>query len=183
MFTPSINLSIPMKKFIYLFSFVIVVSLFVSVPLKAFQTEPTKLIFVRHTEKGDDGTRNPPLNEEGLLRAENLYRVITADYELKAIYSTAYKRTEMTAKPVSDSLGIEIQNYKFDGLEELFAKIIKDNAGYSVLIVGHSNTTPSLVNMVLGEQRFEQIDDSKYGDLFVVTTTKLGSGEVTVSEF
>lgn len=153
------------------------------VATEAYQAEATNLIFVRHVEKADDGTRNPPINEEGKKRAINLYHVLSADYSVKAIYSTAYKRTEMTAEPIADSLGLDIQNYNFEELDAFLTKIIDENKGGAVLIVGHSNTTPSLVNMALGNEQFEQIDEKSYGDIFIVSTSELGKGKVKQSSF
>tara|TARA_R110000868_G_scaffold304437_28_gene565514 strand:- start:10349 stop:10864 length:516 start_codon:yes stop_codon:yes gene_type:complete len=171
-----------MKKTNRRFFIVLVLFLLVSSSTQAFQTEPTTLIFVRHAEKVDDGTRNPPLSAEGKERAVNLYHTLS-DYTIKAIYSTAYKRTKMTAQPIADSLGLDIQEYGFDEISDFLTQIIEENSGYTVLIVGHSNTTPSLTNMVLGTKEFEQIEESKYGDIFIVKTSEFGNGEVTLKEF
>ncbi|MFV1885510.1 MAG: phosphoglycerate mutase family protein [Balneola sp.] len=148
----------------------------------AFQTEPTTLIFVRHAERAEDGTRNPPISEEGQKRAVNLYHALSG-YDIKAIYSTPYKRTQMTAKPTADSLGLEVQEYGFDGIRELLANLIAEYEGGTVLIVGHSNTTPALTNLVLGEEKFEQLEESAYGDMFIITTSEFGSGEIKQSKF
>ncbi|GAB5408845.1 MAG: hypothetical protein BalsKO_12100 [Balneolaceae bacterium] len=150
--------------------------------VEAYQVEPTTIIFVRHAERAEDGTRNPPISDEGKERAVNLYHSLS-DYSINAIYSTPYKRTMMTATPTADSLGIEIQEYGFDDVTGFLTKVISENSGFTVLIVGHSNTTPSLTNMVLGEEKFEQIEESGYGDMFIVTTTEFGKGKVVVTEF
>lgn len=149
---------------------------------EAYQVEPTTIIFVRHAERAEDGTRNPPISKEGKERAVNLYHSLS-EYNIKAIYSTAYKRTMMTAGPTADSLGIEVQEYGFDDVTGFLTKVISENSGFSVLIVGHSNTTPSLTNMVLGEKKFEQIEESEYGDMFIVTTIEFGKGTVVLAEF
>lgn len=148
----------------------------------AYQTEPTTLIFVRHAERAEDGTRNPPISEEGQKRAVNLYQALS-EYDIKAIYSTPYKRTQMTAKPTADSLGLEVQEYGFEGIQDFLASLIIEHEGAAVLIVGHSNTTPALTNMVLGEEKFEQLEESAYGDIFIVMTSEFGSGEVKQSKF
>lgn len=59
-------------------------------------------------------------------------------------------------------------------------KLIKDHQGEVVLIVGHSNTTPFLVNMVLGEEKFAQLDESAYDDVFIVKSKEVGKGTVEV---
>ena len=38
-----------------------------------------------------------------------------------------------------------------------------------MLIVGHSNTIPQLVNKLIGEEKFEDMDDSDNSTLFKVT--------------
>ncbi len=150
--------------------------------LFAFQTEPTTLIFVRHAERAEDGTRNPPISEEGKERAGNLVRALS-EYDVKAIYSTPYKRTRMTAAPTADSLGLEIQEYGFEGIRDFLAELITEYSGYTVLIVGHSNTTPSLTNLVLGEDKFEQLEETDYGDMFIIKTSEIGSGKLSLAEF
>lgn len=150
--------------------------------VEAYQQEPTILIFVRHAERAEDGTRNPPISEEGKERAISLYQAVSG-YNISAIYSTPYKRTMMTAKPTADALGLEIQEYGLQGVDEFLKKAIAENSGRTILIVGHSNTTPMLTNKVLGNERFEQLDEHSYGDLFVVITTELGKGTVALNKF
>ena len=132
----------------------------------------TTLIFVRHAEKMDDGTQDPSLSEEGKARALRLAQIMMDQYKLTAIYSTPYKRTKETASPIADSLGMEIQEYGLSDPKALIQSIIDSNKGTEALIVGHSNTTPLFVNLLLGEQRFNQLDEKAYGDLFVVTVTE-----------
>ena len=170
-----------MKRSVFLGLFI--ASLLSPAIASAFQPEPATLIFVRHAERADDGTRNPPISEEGQARAENLYQVLKGSYDVAAIYSTGYKRTQMTAQPTADSLGIEIQEYGLGDFEGLLKGLISEYAGKTVLIVGHSNTTPALINMVIGDNVFEQLDESAYGDLFVVTSNEYGQGEVELFRF
>ncbi len=50
--------------------------------------------------------------------------------------------------------------------------------GGTILISGHSNTTPMLVNKLISEERYEQFEDSDYDNLFVVTASQVGDGKV-----
>jgi len=173
-----------MKKII--FSLIL---LFLAVEyLYAFQVQEEKpdyttLLFVRHAERAEDGTRNPPISEEGQKRAVNLFHEIDDNFDVVAIYSTAYKRTQMTATPTADSLGLEITEYGFDDLENFLSGLILEYSGKAVLIVGHSNTTPRLINMVLGREEFEQLQEHDYGDLFIVRSLEYGMGSVEVGKF
>ncbi len=41
--------------------------------------------------------------------------------------------------------------------------------GKTILIVGHSNTTPAMVNTLLANKTYDQIDDANNGNLYIVT--------------
>lgn len=43
------------------------------------------------------------------------------------------------------------------------------------MIVGHSNTTPKLVNAIIKKDEYEDIDDYNYGNLYHV---KIVNGEI-----
>ena len=86
------------------------------------------------------------------------------------MYSTNYKRTRQTALPIAKNNNLEIISYtpkKF-----ITEEFIQNNKGKHIVIVGHSNTTPQLVNRLLGEKKYEDIPDGDNNDLFIVTHTK-----------
>ncbi len=58
--------------------------------------------------------------------------------------------------------------------EDLAATLRADHGGQTVLVVGHSNTVPPLVN-ALGAGPYENLTDDEYDDLFVVTLAADGS--------
>ncbi len=171
-----------MKKFLLLLCLIV----FGSYSLKA-QDQPgpekTTLIFVRHAEKANDDPRDPTLNNEGQERALKLKDLLTKDYQLTAIYSTPYKRTRLTAEPVAKQFGLDIQDYGFEDPAGLAESWVEDHRGGVVLILGHSNTTPFFVNMMLGEDRFEQLGEDEYGKIFIVELTSVGNGTVKVREY
>ena len=137
-------------------------------------TSQTTLIFVRHAEKMDDGTKDPSLNDAGKARAQKLAEIMLTDYEVSAIYSTPYKRTQETAAPLADSLGMKIQDYGLSDPRGLVEMLKETNKGKTALIVGHSNTTPLLVNITLGEEQFKQLDENEYDQLFIVSIDEAG---------
>lgn len=140
--------------------------------------EETILIFVRHAEKQEDGTKDPSLNERGVQRALKLSELISENYDLKAIYSTGYKRTRETAQPVSELLGLPVNEYQLSYPDSLVKAIIELHRGEQVLIVGHSNTTPMLANIALGERTFEQLDESVFDTIFEVRIDTTGKASV-----
>lgn len=131
-------------------------------------TETTTYYFIRHAEKdrSDKTNRNPHLTDKGLLRAEN-WKNILSHVKFDRVYSTDYNRTKETASPTAKHNNLDITIYDPRSLDG--KAFIKANKGKTVLIVGHSNTTPMFVNAILGEKKYEQIDDNNNGNLYIVT--------------
>lgn len=129
--------------------------------------EITTLILLRHAEKASDGTSNPDLNERGKERAASLVEILK-NVPIDLIYSTPYQRTENTVQPIAESKGITVTTYDARNLD--FAKAIAaEHNGKTILIVGHSNTIPFMVNAVIGEEQFEQLEENEYDKLFFVS--------------
>ncbi len=142
----------------------------ISVPAQAPADEeaaPTTLILVRHAEKAADGTLNPPLTQEGEARAAELANLL-GHVHLDAVYSTPFKRTQDTVLPTARAKGLEVASYRADQ-DDFLDMVLKDHRGGTVLICGHSNTVPVLVNQLLGREEYEQLDDSVYDNLFIVS--------------
>ena len=124
--------------------------------------------FIRHAEKDRSNSENqdPELTQEGLGRSI-FWAKVFEPVALDAIYSTEYKRTQMTAAPTSVQQNISVTNYDPTTIEP--QQFVTDNYGKKVLIVGHSNTVPKFVNAIIGEEKFNQIDDYDNSGLFIVT--------------
>ena len=148
-----------------------------AVPSKVLQAqELTTFILVRHAETADDGTKDPALSAEGMERAQKLAEHLTDTY-ITAIYSTTYKRTQGTVSQIAAQRALDIHNYDPFGPETL-ENILKEEQGGIILIAGHSNTTPNLVNKLIGKDQFAQLDESEYDHLFIVTLTEIGKGKL-----
>jgi broad specificity phosphatase PhoE len=164
-----------MRQSLHLFLILLAISLFTQVrPLQA--QDLTTFILVRHAEKVNDGTADPALDEAGKQRAQKL-----ADHleltDLTAIYSTPYRRTRETAAPTAQRKGLDIREY--DPADSQFLhSLLQEHAGGTVLVMGHSNTTPFLVNQLIGSRRYEQLHESDYANLFIVTVSDIGKGRV-----
>ena len=89
----------------------------------------------------------------------------------------------MTAAPTAKALGQKVAAYNPRDLKG-FAQQIKDShKGNRLLVVGHSNTTPTLVNALVGKEQFPMIDESEYGDLFVVTISEAGDAAAVLLKY
>ena len=127
--------------------------------------------FIRHAEKdrSDPTNKNPSLTIQGLERA-NKWALFFKDKNIAAVYSTNYKRTQQTALPIAKEQNLEIISYT--AKELISEKFIANNKGKNIVIVGHSNTTPELVNSLLGEKKYEDIADRENNNVFIVTLNK-----------
>jgi 2,3-bisphosphoglycerate-dependent phosphoglycerate mutase len=138
------------------------------------QSAPTVVYLVRHAEKQDDGTRDPGLTTQGTERAILLSQMLR-DAEITQIHSTEFKRTQLTAAPLAESLGLAVTSYDPRDLPA-FAAWLKENPGRH-LVSGHSNTTPALVAALGGEPGDPIEEAHEYDRLYIVTL----SGDGTVA--
>ena len=133
----------------------------------------TTYYLIRHSEKirTDTSNKNPSLNEIGLKRAEK-WAEYFKNIHLDAVYSTNYNRTMQTSKPTAESKKLAIINYNPKNMYDSVFQ--KNSEGKTVLVVGHSNTTPAFANKILGEKKYKDIDDKDNFSLFIITITKKG---------
>lgn len=156
-------------KHLFLVVFTIIVSFAsFSQDKKEKFSKVTTYYLIRHAEKdrSNPSQRNPHLKEEGLKRAENWSKIL-ANIPFDAIYSTDYFRTKETAQPTADFNHLKLTLYDPDTLDVESFK--KDTKGKTILIVGHSNTIPSFVNVLIGTEKYENIEDDNNGNLYIVT--------------
>lgn len=123
--------------------------------------------FIRHAEKDKSDPKNadPELNQDGLGRAI-FWAEVMDPVPLDAIYTTNYARTSMTAAPTAVKKDITVQYY--DPRNINVEEFKEANLGKTVLVVGHSNTTPDFVNKMIDEKKFKNMDHTDNGSLFMV---------------
>ena len=130
--------------------------------------EVSTFYFIRHAEKdrSDKTNRNPELTEAGHARAQK-WSDVFKNVSFDVVYSTDYNRTQQTAAPTAEKNNVKVTSYDPRNIDGgIFAA---SNIGKTVLVVGHSNTTPTFVNAVIGEKKYEDIDDSNNANLYIVT--------------
>ena len=128
------------------------------------------IYLVRHAEKvlSEDNPKDPPLTPCGEQRAASL-EVFLSSVHLDAIYSSDYTRTRNTAQPTARNRQMETRLYDPKKLEE-FAKVLIER-GEDALVVGHSNSTPVLAGLLVGEE-MDPIDESIYNRIYQVVISK-----------
>jgi 2,3-bisphosphoglycerate-dependent phosphoglycerate mutase len=122
---------------------------------------------IRHAEKVriNKTDKDPALNEKGMIRALN-WRDFFIDKDISKIYSTNYKRTLETVKPIEVAMGLTAILYSPSSIN--YKNFISSNKGEIVLVVGHSNTIPDFVNELINDQVYSQIDDLNNSNLYIV---------------
>ncbi|TVZ28011.1 histidine phosphatase superfamily protein (branch 1) [Gillisia sp. Hel_I_86] len=141
--------------------------------------EVTTYYLIRHAEKdrSDTTKKDPLLTDQGTERAENWAKVFK-DVPFDMVYSTNYHRTKATAQPTASSKDLELNIY--DPHKIYDAEFQKETKGKTVLVVGHSNTTPEFANAILKEKKYEHLSDNENGALFIVTVNLDGSASSQV---
>lgn len=123
------------------------------------------IILVRHAEKSAP-TGDVSLSEAGRARAQELAHVL-ADTNVKAIYVTELKRTGETAAPTAAKFHVEPETVPAADVDRLVTRLRATPPGVAVLVVGHSNTVPMIIEK-LGAGVMK-IEDAEYDHLFIVT--------------
>ena len=139
-------------------------------------TPDTKIVYViRHAEKNVNVKENPPLSPEGTARAMRLKAILTAT-KIDKVYSTLFTRSIMTVADIASAKAMNIEPYKPAGMAKLGRDIKADTENDRFLIVGHSNTAKSMVNVLLEENYFtDGIPEDEYDNFYVVVINSTGN--------
>lgn len=139
---------------------------------------PTKSVtttyyFIRHAEKNRSNTsnENPDLTEAGKERAKK-WAELFKDIDFDAVYTTNFIRTRKTALPTANKNNLDLLFYNplaFD-----YQTFLDATKGQTILIVGHSDSTPKMVNTIINEQKYNSIDDAVFNNYFIVTIDNNG---------
>jgi phosphohistidine phosphatase SixA len=136
-------------------------SLLLSAVVATATAQPTVFI-VRHAERADSST-DSDLSQAGRARAEALAKMLK-DKNITAIYATEFKRTQQTAAPLAQALGIKVTVRPAKATDfALTLRTLKSNT----LVVGHSDTIPNLIRE-LGISEPINIGQNDYDNLFEI---------------
>jgi broad specificity phosphatase PhoE len=146
----------------------------------------TIVLIVRHAEKASDA-EDSPLTEAGVERSRALVGVAEAA-GVSVIYTTQFKRNRDTAQPLSERLKVAVTELPVRDLQNpgdygktLARDITEKHAGQTVLVVGHSNTIPLVLEALTG--RPAPVDHAEYGDLFIVSVPPSGAAGLIKAQY
>lgn len=129
-------------------------------------SKPDAVFLVRHAEKTTQKT-DPALTEAGEARAIALADRLE-DEGITHIHSSDTKRTRDTAAPLAARLDLDVLIYDARDLPAIAAKLQATSGRH--LVVGHSNTTPQLTELLGGDGGTPIVEATEYDRLYVVTT-------------
>jgi broad specificity phosphatase PhoE len=140
-------------------------------------------ILVRHAEKAATPADDPPLTAAGEARARDLLAAVR-DAGVSAIITTQFARTRATAQPTAAALSIVPSVVTAAGATHAqdVAAAIRKHPGQTVLVVGHSNTVPEIIQ-ALGGKRPANICDAVYDNLYIVTIAADGKVGVVQARY
>jgi phosphohistidine phosphatase SixA len=129
------------------------------------QDPPGPSYYVMRHLHTPQGATDPDLTQEG----QRLARTLPAFFELDrpaAIYVSSTKRAQQTAAPLAQAIGIAPKIYDPADTPGLVARVKAEHG--NVLIVGHSNTVPDIVEQ-LGGTRPEPIAHDQFADIWHIS--------------
>lgn len=144
--------------------------------------QPSLVVLVRHGEKQPTPADDPSLSEAGVARAKALDAALALSTPTTIVVSPR-KRTAETAAVVQQRLGVAPTVVPLDAqhVKNVAAAVMK--ASGVVLVVGHSNTIPAIVNALAGT-KLPDICDASYATLFLVSPgVNGGKAQVVKSSF
>jgi broad specificity phosphatase PhoE len=118
---------------------------------------------MRHLQKAEGP--DPALSEEGRRGAERLADLLAGDPP-SAIYVSTTRRARETAAPLAARLGVTPKEYDPSNTSALIERV-KAETG-TVLIVGHSNTVPEIVER-LGGTRPADLAETDFGAIWRIS--------------
>lgn len=150
----------------------------------AFAQSATVVLVVRHAERAP-GSGDPPLSDVGQARAADLADIgkLTG---ISAIVTTQLQRTRQTAAPLADALKITpvvvpTQQDLAKHAAEV-AAAVRQQAGKTILVVGHSNTVPGIV-AALGGPKIADLCEPEYDSLITLILDAGGSVRMVRTRF
>lgn len=118
---------------------------------------------MRHLEKG--GGPDPALSATGAANAQRLAAWFKGRAKPRAIYVSTTRRARETAAPLALRLGLTPKEYNPADTPALVARVRAEPG--PVLVVGHSNTVPDIIE-ALGGARPAPLADTDYGIVWMV---------------
>lgn len=144
--------------------------LVMSIGLPAFAQDVVYLI--RHAEKAQTGA-DPALTPDGRTRAAAWAEMLEFA-GLDVVITSEARRTRETGEIIADGLTLPQVSLPPNDIAGLVDLLQFDHEDDAVLIVGHAETIPRIVDAIGGSGDFS-VDQSEFDNLFILFDAKSGS--------
>lgn len=152
------------------------------------ESSDTEIYLVRHAEKviwdsiPEGEVYNPPLNESGKQRAEDLKEYFS-NKEIDAIYSTEFDRNMETVRPLASDKNLEILHYEAQEWQPMYEEIQEYRRGENIMICGHSNNLIPIINAFNNETPIDSIGEDEYDMIFHIVKSQSGKVEFSILKY
>ena len=142
-----------------------VLAVFLLAGLNALQA--ATIIVVRHAERNPGMTPDVLLSPRGEERAKQL-AVVLKDANIRAVFVTEVRRVQQTAEPTAQQFHLQPVIIPQNDMDTLVSRLRALPDDQTVLVVGHTNTVPLVVERLGGN--IPALSDEEYDRLVVVVT-------------
>jgi len=154
-----------------------------ALPLEPTLAEVSGVVVVRHAEKAEDGAPDPGLTEAGHQRAAALADALE-HARVGGLIASHYRRTQQTLAVLAARHDLEVATVPVDSdrIETHVQAVVSQAEAYQaeglLVIVGHANTVPLIVEALSGEI-IAPIDESEYDRMFLMLPGESGMDLIT----
>jgi broad specificity phosphatase PhoE len=134
----------------------------------------TVVIAVRHAEVETGAGPDPNLSLAGLERAARLARVLAKIQGVRgvdAVFASEMQRTQQTVAPLAQSLSLPTNVLPVAGWADLPNRLLSEQRGKVVLVAGHADTLPPLIEALSGES--VAIGADEFDHLYIIFVPRL----------
>ncbi|WP_114784109.1 SixA phosphatase family protein [Botryobacter ruber] len=145
---------------------------------------PVTVYLVRHAEKDTSNPteQDPELTAQGHARAEALKELLSGE-QVGALYTTKYKRSQQTLKPLAEARNLQLQVYEANDFKSLKQRLLQQYQGQTVVIAGHSNTLLPLMEEFGARIKLSHIPETEYDYIFKLVMNPGQAATVEVNRY
>jgi phosphohistidine phosphatase SixA len=133
----------------------------------------TLVMVVRHAEAVAGAGEDPLLSADGEARAQRLAALMTTaqGFAPDGIVVSGLRRTQETARPLAAALGVPVVVVEESDPRAVAERALAEFQGQRVLIIGHSNTVPAIVQR-LSREAVPAMSETEFGTLYAVAVPR-----------
>ena len=144
----------------------------------------TTVVLVRHAEKANKTDDTPLKEPKGFQRARALANSV-GELGISTVIASEYLRTQQTVAATARHLGIEDLVIEITDAQAVATEILTHHRGRTILVAGHSNTVPQIIEALGGPSLCPdrggemvgsecRIKDKQYDNLYIVRIPEAG---------